>query len=86
MKVPPRDRVYLQHMLEAIERIERYLQNVTQEEFEQNELLQDGVIRQPMVLGEAARQVSEETRKRHSEIPWVKLSVCDTNWYMNILA
>jgi len=57
------DVVYLHHILEAISRIERYVHGKTFEEFLRNELLQDGVIRQLSIIGEAARRVSEDLQQ-----------------------
>ena len=64
------DKIYLKHILDAIERVERYLAGVRQEEFEQQELIQDGVIRQMEIIGEAARHISRELRRSYSEVPW----------------
>ena len=64
------DRVYLRHILDASERIGRYLAGIEQAEFERTELLQDGVIRQLEIIGEAARRVSLELRQAYSEVPW----------------
>ena len=56
---PPVSRVldYLQHLLEAITRIHRYTSGMTEEDFLANELVQDGVIRNLEVIGEAARNI-----------------------------
>jgi len=64
------DAVYLHHILEAISRIERYVQGKTFEEFLRDELLQDGVIRQLSIIGEAARRVSEDLQRVYPEVPW----------------
>ncbi len=64
------DKVYLRHILDAIERIERYLQGVGQKEFEAKDLLQDGVIRQLEIIGEAAKRVSSDAKALYSEVPW----------------
>ena len=64
------DTVYLRHILDAAERIGRYLAGVSWERFEREELLQDGVIRQLEVIGEATRRLSREVRGRYSEVPW----------------
>jgi len=64
------DILYLRHILDAIERIERYLHNVTREQFEREELLQDGAIRQLEIIGEATRRLSKDLRGRYPEIPW----------------
>lgn len=64
------DVVYLRHILDAVSRIEEYTEDMKREDFMSSNLHQDAVIRQVEVIGEAARKVSEETRKRHTEVPW----------------
>jgi uncharacterized protein with HEPN domain len=64
------DTVYLQHILDAINTIEEYLQGVDEEKFKATRLLQDGTIRQIEIIGEAVRHTSKNTRKTYSEIPW----------------
>lgn len=64
------DRLYLQHMLDAITTIESYLAGVDEESFRATKLLQDGAIRQIQIVGEAAKRVSPEFCARHPEIPW----------------
>ena len=64
------DEVYLLHIRDAIAKIEEYLKGVRQEEFYKNSLLQDGVVRQVAVIGEAAKRLSESFRKAHADIPW----------------
>ena len=43
------------------------------EEFERNVMLQDAVIRQLSVIGEAARNVAQETKAAQAEIPWIAM-------------
>ena len=62
--------VYLQHILDAINRIEEYLHHVTEQSFHQQHLVQDGVIRQLEIIGEAARKISQEYKASHPQIPW----------------
>lgn len=64
------DTVYLWHILDAIRQIEEYLQGVTYEEFCQNRMFQDAVIRQLEIIGEASRSLTEEFQAQHGEIPW----------------
>ncbi len=64
------DSIYLQHIRDSIEKIERYTHTITQKEFVKNTLVQDAVIRQIEILGEACKQISPELKKSHSAIPW----------------
>ncbi|MEA1993647.1 MAG: DUF86 domain-containing protein [Euryarchaeota archaeon] len=64
------DSVYLRHILDAITKIEEYTQGIKYKEFMEDNLIQDGVIRQIEIIGEATKRLSKEIRKRHPEIPW----------------
>ena len=64
------DAVYLHHILDAINRIQGYVAGVAYERFLQDNLLQDGVVRQLEIIGEAARNVSSAFRDAHPELPW----------------
>ncbi|MGB2727461.1 MAG: DUF86 domain-containing protein [Halobacteriota archaeon] len=64
------DSVYLRHILDAISRIEEYTKGIEYEDFMDDHLIQDGVIRQIEIIGEATKRLSKEIRGKHSEIPW----------------
>jgi uncharacterized protein with HEPN domain len=68
--MPRNDIAYLRHILDAIHRIEEYLHEVTEVDFHNRYLIQDGVIRQIEIIGEATKQLSKETRENNSHIPW----------------
>jgi uncharacterized protein with HEPN domain len=63
------DRLYLHHMLERCNRITRFIAP-GKEAFMASEALQDAVIRNLEVIGEAAKRVSVETRDRMPELDW----------------
>ena len=63
------DRLYLQHMLERCQRIARFIRP-GREVFTASEELQDAVIRNLEVIGEAAKRVSPESRARLPEVDW----------------
>ncbi len=67
------DTVYLRHILDSIKQIEEYLRGVSKEKFMKSRLLQDGVVRQLEIIGEASRNLSEELCQRHSEVPWKQI-------------
>ena len=54
--------IYLRHILDAINIVEEYLQGVNEDQFNQTRLLQDGVIRQIEIIGEATRHISKDIR------------------------
>lgn len=62
--------VFLQHILESIELIEKRIKNVTYKEFVNDVDLQDMVIRRLEVVGEAVRNLPQEFRQEHSEVDW----------------
>ncbi len=67
------DVVYLHHILAAISRIQEYLAGVTYDQFIENYLLQDGVVRQLEIIGEATRNISSDFQSLHSDLPWDRM-------------
>ena len=66
------DRERLLDILEAIERIEKY-SVLGEESFRNDELIQNWMVRNIQVIGEAARGLSQVLRDENSEIPWSKI-------------
>jgi uncharacterized protein with HEPN domain len=64
------DSVYLAHILDAISQIETYTAGLDYDQFSQIRLVQDGVIRQLEIIGEASRNLSEEFRAGHPDPAW----------------
>lgn len=62
-------RVYLAHVLERADRIERYIRD-GEDAFLSDQKTQDAVIRNFEVIGEAVKRVPEHYREAHPEIPW----------------
>lgn len=63
---------YLQHILAAIARIFRYLEDVDEVSFLSDELLQDAVVRNLEVIGEASRNIQKhfpEFVNDHYDLP-----------------
>jgi uncharacterized protein with HEPN domain len=68
-----RDRVYLQHVLDAIDKIESYV-SVGRDRFMAESHWQDAVIRQLEIIGEATKRLSQDLRARHDQIPWRRIA------------
>lgn len=66
--------VYLKHILECINKIETYVSSTNEKEFLNNELIQDAVIRNFEIIGEATKRISIELREKYSHIEWKKIS------------
>lgn len=66
----PNNTVFLHHILDAIVKIEDYLKRTDSSNFKQDELIQDGIIRQLEIIGEAVRKLTPEFRDDHPDIPW----------------
>ncbi len=64
------DSAYLLDMWRASHAVLGFVAGKQFEYYEQDLLLRSGVERQIEIVGEAARQISADFRKAHTEIPW----------------
>lgn len=67
-------RIYLEHILESIEQIEDYTHNLLEVEFMDSKEIQDAVFRRLEVIGEAVKNIPDDFRNSHSEVPWRKIA------------
>ncbi|MEK7475630.1 MAG: DUF86 domain-containing protein [Candidatus Coatesbacteria bacterium] len=63
------DRDYLSDILESIKLIEKYAE-LGRERFQKDELVRTFMIHQIMIIGEAARGLSEAMRLRAPDVDW----------------
>jgi len=71
--ISERDLVYLRHIRDAVLQIQEYVRGVDESEFRDDEILQDALIRQLSIIGEAAGQLSDETRRQAPSVPWTDI-------------
>jgi uncharacterized protein with HEPN domain len=69
-----RDDAYLLDMLIAARRAAQHVRDLDAEQFASSLLHQDAAVRQLQIIGEAARQVTEETRREHPQIDWAGIT------------
>ncbi|MGC8560395.1 MAG: DUF86 domain-containing protein [Phycisphaerae bacterium] len=73
MTKAPRVSDYLDHIISAIERIDRYTHEMDESAFLSNELVQDAVIRNIEIIGEASNNIQRWApgfASKHDHIPW----------------
>lgn len=64
------DLVYVQHILNAISKINEYTAGISELEFAKSSMRQDAVIRQLEIIGEAVKNVSSRFRDKVQDVPW----------------
>lgn len=64
----------LKDILEAIDRIQRYVGSVSFAEFLANSEKQDAVVRNLEIIGEAVRNIPPEFRTEHDDIAWSQMA------------
>jgi uncharacterized protein with HEPN domain len=66
--------VFITHMLESISLIENYTADIGKERFLKSSQIQDAVIRRLEIIGEAARNMPDDFKEKHSDIPWREIT------------
>jgi uncharacterized protein with HEPN domain len=69
----PRDLVYVGHMLDMARKAVSKTRGLSREAYDADENLRLALIHLIQVIGEAARQVSQEFSRTHPEIPWADI-------------
>jgi uncharacterized protein with HEPN domain len=75
---------FLAHILQAIERINTYTDDLDEVGFLENKMVQDAVIRNIEIIGEAARNIEKhhpDFASKHPDVPWE-----DMYWMRNRLS
>ena len=63
------DRLYLEDILEAIDRINRHSAR-GRKTFEGDELIQTWIVHHIQIIGEAVGKLSDGLKAKHPEVPW----------------
>lgn len=66
--------LYLDDILEAAERIEKYTKGMSRGKLKKHTLVLDGVVRNLEIIGEAAKNIPSQIKEKHPEIEWKKIS------------
>ena len=65
--------LYLEDMLQSMNRIEEYLGELDFQKFKMNYLVVDAIIRNLEVIGEASKNIPIDIQGKYPEIPWRKM-------------
>lgn len=68
-----RFKLFLEEMLEAMDRIAGYLGGMTFDDFVQHRMAVDAVVRNLEIIGEAAKHIPALVRQKSPQIPWDKM-------------
>jgi len=68
-----KDRLYLESIRDCLDRIAEYT-GAGETSFRASRLIQDGVIRNLEVIGEATKNLSRELRDANPDIPWRQIA------------
>lgn len=63
------EQVYIDQIQDALSKIESFMRGMTREDFHKDPKTQSAVIMQPMLIGEIAKKISDQT-KESIDLPW----------------
>jgi len=66
--------VYVQDILDCINRIEEYVKDLNENDFCKDYLVQDAVLRRLEIIGEAVKNIPERVKDNYPKIPWRKIA------------
>ena len=64
----------LKDILEAIDRIQRYVSGLSESEFLDHTEKQDAVLRNLEVIGEAVRSIPSDMRRKYKQVEWSQIA------------
>lgn len=64
--------IFLNHILESVDQIEKSMQNITVEFFRSDREKQNAVIREYEIVGEAMKNIPAGFRRKYPQVPWAR--------------
>ncbi|HVF69221.1 MAG TPA: DUF86 domain-containing protein [Xanthomonadales bacterium] len=66
--------IFLNHILESITLIEKYIDGVKEDQFHMSTEKQDLAVRRLEIIGEATKNLPTEFREKYPDIPWKQMA------------
>ena len=66
--------LFLEDMQTACEKVVRYVKNLKQKQFLEDDKTYDAVVRNLTIIGEAVKNIPQEFRELHLDIEWRKIA------------
>lgn len=64
------DIIYIYHIRDSVKKIIDYSKDVSESDFKKKTIIQDAIIRQIEIIGEASSKLSSDFKKKYNNIPW----------------
>jgi uncharacterized protein with HEPN domain len=68
------DLAYIDHILDSIRKINEFSNGLSLKKFKTNEIVQDAIIRNIEIIGEASKKISADTKQTYFKIPWKEIA------------
>ena len=68
------DQAYIEHIQDCIKKVKAYTDDLDEDSFIENEMVQDAVIRNFEIIGEATKMISDNLKQSYYEIPWKEIA------------
>lgn len=74
MRERSKDKIRVEHIISAIERINRYTEGKSIEDLEQDDMMYYAVVKNMEIIGEASNLLTDDFKNVHSETPWKQIT------------
>ena len=68
------NKVYLDHILDCINNILAYTEGINEDLFYKNFMVQDAVVRNFEIIGEATKRIKQDFKNTYPQVPWKKMA------------
>ncbi len=66
-------KLFISDIMDAITKIENYIEDLDYDSFAQSNMVIDAVVRNLEIIGEAARNIPNDAKERYPDIPWKRM-------------